>query len=164
MNGYPTFAPDFPKGGSGPFGPVAAAPLPPEGQWSWNTDNFLWSTTSNRTSGFVKQNVYTRKGATRLLVADSRFWLSDSSQIPANGVIPNQMPEVNANNQISGQTSIFMWRHGKLPASAGLAGGYLQYPATKGKIAFNILYCDGHVATSGDPSEAYRSIRMKFPG
>jgi prepilin-type processing-associated H-X9-DG protein len=33
-----------------------------------------------------------------------------------------------------------------------------------GSVAFNILYCDGHVATATDRKEAYLSVRMKFPG
>lgn len=160
MNGYPTYAVDYPRRTQGPFGTTVGTI--PEQDYAWNTDNFKWSTTTNRTVGFIKQKVYGRNGAERCLVADSRFWLADSEIIPTSGVIPNQMPEVNAGNQIAGQTSIFMWRHGKIP---GTAPG-TPYPLIppRGTIAYNILYCDGHVATSSDPKEAYKSIRMKFPG
>jgi prepilin-type N-terminal cleavage/methylation domain-containing protein/prepilin-type processing-associated H-X9-DG protein len=162
MNGYPTFMPDYPKAVSGPFGGAQAPPTTPENEWSWNSDNFKWSTTTNRTAGFIKQKVYGRMGTLRCLVADSRLWLAASDTIPNTGVIPTQMTEVNANNQISGQTNLAMWRHGKIP---GIVPGtpYAMIPL-KGTIGYNILYCDGHVATSNEPKEAYKSIRMKFPG
>lgn len=165
MNGYPSYRPDYPKAGTGPFGPTAARL--PATEWSWNTNDstngdLRWSKTVNRTIAFVKQKVYTKMGAERLLVADSRFWVADSEAIPTTGVIPSQMPEVNANNQVAGQTSLSMWRHGKIPGT--VPGTPFNLIPVRGKIGYNILYCDGHVATVSDPKEAYKSIRMKFPG
>jgi prepilin-type processing-associated H-X9-DG protein len=57
------------------------------------------------------------------------------------------------------ETSIDIYRHGKYPNAQGdvfAKGG--------GKIAFNVLYCDGHVATCVHGGDAYRATRMKFPG
>jgi len=57
-------------------------------------------------------------------------------------------------------TVVDIYRHGTYPKSIGNF-----YSTFGGKIAFNILYADGHVTTiSGDAREAYRSVRMKFPG
>lgn len=163
MNGYPTFSDNYPRGTSGPFGPVAGPAFPPLAERSYNDSTNKWSQTKNRGAGFVKQGVYGRKGATRALVADSRFWLAESGQVASTGVIVDQLAEVNVNGPAAAST-IFFWRHGKLPASSGTQSGVPVYPATKGKIGYNILYCDNHVATATEPQEAYRSIRMKFPG
>jgi len=55
---------------------------------------------------------------------------------------------------------IDIYRHGKLPGSIG---SNLVDPKG-GKVAYNILYADGHVSTERDGKEAYRSVRKKFPG
>jgi len=59
----------------------------------------------------------------------------------------------------TGQTTFDFYRHGKYPRMSN--GAFL---ADGGKVSYNILYCDGHVANVTDRAEAYRSIRMRFPG
>lgn len=172
MNGYPTFDLEWPKA-STVTNPLTGqqttvtANLPPTAEWAWNNSDsqgdFRWMQGAKSRYGFVKQKTWTKRGAQRAIIADARFWLAESSPVAAN-VVPVQMPEVNANNTATNQTSLSIWRHGKMPTATSVVGGYPQYPSNKGKIAFNILYCDGHVATSADWTEAYRSLRLKYPG
>jgi prepilin-type processing-associated H-X9-DG protein len=58
-----------------------------------------------------------------------------------------------------GQNSFDYYRHGLYPRATGTA-----YAATGGKIAYNILYFDGHVAESHSQADAFKSIRMRYPG
>ena len=57
------------------------------------------------------------------------------------------------------ETSIDIYRHGKSPPASGDA-----YAKSGGRISFNILYCDGHVSTCVHGADAYKAIRMMFPG
>jgi prepilin-type N-terminal cleavage/methylation domain-containing protein len=61
----------------------------------------------------------------------------------------------------TGQCTFDVYRHGKYPP---LAGTNSAYKNNGGKVAFNILYADMHAVTVVDRAEAYRSIRMKYPG
>lgn len=69
----------------------------------------------------------------------------------------------------SGQNGFDCYRHGVYPS---VIGGFTNgsatisgpcYSATGGKVAYNILFYDGHVITSSDRSDGYRSIRMRYP-
>ena len=57
-----------------------------------------------------------------------------------------------------------IYRHGKYPGLISFNGGPFFFDPSAGKVGYNVLYADGHVATATDGREAYRSIRMKFPG
>jgi len=108
---------------------------------------------------WMKQTEF-NKPAQRALLADCRFWSLEALN-PVGGVIPGQ--EVRSNSTytggVSGQTTFDFYRHGRYPPVEGT-----QYSTTGGQVSYNILYCDGHVATSNDRKDAYLSVRMKFPG
>ena len=108
---------------------------------------------------WMKQTEFT-KPAQRALIADCRFWSLEALN-PAGGVIPGQEVRSTATytSGVSGQTTFDFYRHGRTPSVEGT-----QYSTSGGSVAFNILYCDGHVATATDRKEAYLSVRMKFPG
>jgi prepilin-type processing-associated H-X9-DG protein len=72
---------------------------------------------------------------------------------------PTFVPGVSA----SGQTSFDYFRHGVYPKPT-VDGGHPAYPTTAGKMAYNILYFDGHVGESNTPKDAFQSIRMRYPG
>lgn len=123
----------------------------------------------NPTGNFLKAKTWTRPSQ-RALITDSRFWLTQSNKPPGSSN-PNTVypPAVVAQVWISntsdaiinpGVTTVDLYRHGKMPK---VISSVLLDPRG-GKIAYNILYCDGHVVTSNDGREAYRSTRMKFPG
>jgi prepilin-type N-terminal cleavage/methylation domain-containing protein/prepilin-type processing-associated H-X9-DG protein len=123
-----------------------------------------WGAPSGVVGAFIKQKVYTRAGSQRCLVADSLYWEVESQAVPANGVLAGQADLSNttaAGNAAFGAANTLAdaYRHGKYPAKAGVI-----YRPEGGKVAFNILYCDGHVATASDRTEAYRSTRMKLLG
>jgi len=52
------------------------------------------------------------------------------------------------------------YRHGKYPPASG--DGF-SLKLTGGKVAFNVLYADGHVGASVDRTEAFRACRMRYP-
>jgi prepilin-type N-terminal cleavage/methylation domain-containing protein/prepilin-type processing-associated H-X9-DG protein len=155
MNGWPTFTPENP-----PVGGAANFPTPTS-----ETTGFVTWTNGRVTAGTWQPAVrWGKQGANRMLLSDSRFWLAESNPAPANGQFP---PQPNINNidtytsGISGQTTVDVYRHGKYP---GQGPAPRTFAATGGKVAYNILYCDGHVSGQNDQKAAYESIRQRFPG
>jgi prepilin-type N-terminal cleavage/methylation domain-containing protein/prepilin-type processing-associated H-X9-DG protein len=112
---------------------------------------------------WFKQKVYDRHAPQRALVADSRFWALNSFIMPPSGVLQRQMSlrnDLGTDHNGPGQTFADIYRHGKYPPV--VQGQF--FSTSGGKIAYNILYCDGHVATTTDWREAFRSVRFRFPG
>jgi prepilin-type processing-associated H-X9-DG protein len=148
MNPFPTFKEDYPTTDFPPVAETAiVAPFDP----------FL--------GRFLKARMWT-KPAQRMLCADSRFWLAQSNKPPTAANYPpavvRQYYLANAAGAVNGTgvTTVDLYRHGKAPR---VVNGTF-YDPYGGKILYNILYCDGHVAAATDGQEAYRSMRMKFPG
>ncbi len=169
FNGFPEYTSTFPKpnmmiGDGSPF-PVAAGDgervsgVNPQTNGDWG--NPLHGT-------WYRFNKYTN-ASQRCLVADSNWYFIECTAVPSiNG--PTQGQKV-YNDQVvwiqttgvDGETPVDVYRHGRLPplAAGGNSGSYAN---TGGKIGYNILYCDGHVATINDRAEIYRSVRMRYPG
>src|SRR6266581_146006 len=99
---------------------------------------------------WMKQTEFA-KPAQRALVADCRFWSLEALN-PAGGVIPGQevRSTVTYTAGVNGQTTFDFYRHGRTPPVEGT-----QYSTSGGSVSYNILYCDGHVATATDRKEAY---------
>ena len=162
MNGWPTMTK------TNPVNPTAANPLPSVVEsvfiQGW-PDNKLYSITNPPPGGiqgnFFKQVVWAKDGAERCLIADCAYWLVESEFVPPpNGMVgQGDLSNGGATFFITGSTTIDAYRHGKYPAHA--AAG--QFALTGGKIQFNILYVDGHVAGSVDRTQAFRSTRMHYP-
>jgi prepilin-type processing-associated H-X9-DG protein len=126
--------------------------------WTRNPDYTQWSG-----GRFWKQKAYDRNAPQRALVADSRFWALNSFVMPNSGVLQRQMilrNDLGVDHNGPGQTFADIYRHGKYPP---VVNGQF-YSTAGGKVSYNILYCDGHVVTSGDWREAFRAVRMRFPG
>ena len=154
MNDYPTFAENSPAAGS--FPPRSGEQLHPE---------LATGNPQSQLGNWQKLITYGRNGSRRCLVADSQYWLSEAEAPPASGVLPGQklFDPGPVTYSLTGQTMIDVYRHGKYPkVKVPGASGY--YDTNGGKVAFNVLYCDGHVTTELDRKLAYKVLRMKFPG
>lgn len=114
---------------------------------------------------WVNSTTWGRRGAERMLLADSRLYLAEARAMPANGVFPPQ-PAITNNFTytpgVAGQTTVDVYRHGKYPnLDATKAETFSQQG---GKVAYNVLYCDGHVSNENSQKAAYQSLRQRFPG
>jgi prepilin-type N-terminal cleavage/methylation domain-containing protein/prepilin-type processing-associated H-X9-DG protein len=149
MNLCPTFTPTYPSSG---------VVYPPTTEWA---------VLDGSSGGFFKAKRWTRP-TERMVISDSKSWVTQSglvqqqSSYPAAVVAQSLLENSNAgiglgpNNDL---TIADIYRHRKYPK---LNGQF--FDPRGGKISYNILYADGHVSTSNEGREAYKSIRMKFPG
>jgi prepilin-type N-terminal cleavage/methylation domain-containing protein/prepilin-type processing-associated H-X9-DG protein len=151
MNWWPTMSASNPAPNVNYPGPAPSA----------QNYNFIQNWGGTQTGYWYRQGVYTKNGSERCLVADSRLWAIDGEAPPAAGIPAQPIPTAATFTTIAGQTLVAVYRHGTPPPAGTPAGTYAK---TGGKSTFNVLYCDGHVATSTDMAEAYRSVRMRFPG
>jgi prepilin-type N-terminal cleavage/methylation domain-containing protein/prepilin-type processing-associated H-X9-DG protein len=116
---------------------------------------------------FFKQSQWVSP-STKLLLADSRFYSVEQLAITnANATeadIPAQAWNMNVTYHSSapGENTLDVYRHGKYPDRA--VAPVNAFKKDGGKVAINILYCDGHVATETSKVAVYKAIRQRFPG
>jgi prepilin-type processing-associated H-X9-DG protein len=108
-----------------------------------------------------------RDSAERGLVADCRFWLWESLSPGQGPSFPQNIAQQNSSGAsftwtAPSQTTVDIFRHGTVPGAAG-TGSAARYDSSGGKIGYNVLYFDGHVAPFATGDEAYRAQRMRFP-
>jgi prepilin-type N-terminal cleavage/methylation domain-containing protein/prepilin-type processing-associated H-X9-DG protein len=153
-NAFPEFTASFPEDGAelgegGTYGAYVGAPSSPD----------KWATFINR---WYKQVHYTRPSE-RALISDTSFYVLEARPPYPDGTIPGQGTVRNAlwvGPDGAHQTTFDFYRHGKYPDPKDGS----QFKPNGGKVAYNVLFCDGHVTTLVDRAEGYRVIRMKFPG
>jgi prepilin-type N-terminal cleavage/methylation domain-containing protein/prepilin-type processing-associated H-X9-DG protein len=96
-----------------------------------------------------------------------------SAPPPPQGAIPALSNQSMYTSGIDGQTTFDYYRHGVYPkkidyaAPAGgpaFGSGGPCFDPRGGKVAYNILYFDGHAVSSVDRTEAYRAVRLRWPG
>jgi len=100
--------------------------------------------------------------ADRCFLADCYHLFLMAPYAPAQSLPGQQkLPTGNASAGITvpGQCTFDWYRHGTYPKLAGAT-----FDPNGGKVAYNILYFDGHVSKSVDRTEGYRAIRMRYPG
>jgi prepilin-type processing-associated H-X9-DG protein len=144
MNFWPTYTPTYPQSGG-------VKPPGRETQMRWAGTSFI--------GRYYRRSQWT-KPAERMLMADSNFWLFDF-QPTLTTIAPQNATRVYNTNV--GANHIDRYRHGKYPNITG-SGASAVFNPRGGKVAFNVLYVDGHATTLFDIKEGYKAIRMRYPG
>ena len=139
---------------------------------TWLNIEFDAQGAHNRAAGQWYKIAQIKRPAERVFIADS-YWLfleAHQAPPPKAGLFPGQrrLPATTGEigqktvytSGVTGQTSFDFYRHGKYPKMA--ANGAMN--PVGGLVSYNILYWDGHVAGTNDRAEAYRSMRMRYPG
>lgn len=124
---------------------------------------------SGPTQGSWYKLVQYRHPAERALLADARQWYLEAKRVPPGQPIPGQRLNYSTNDYSNGtpgarQTTFDFYRHGRYPPiqDPTVLSGF--YTPDGGRVAYNILYADNHVAAATDRETGYRACRMKFPG
>ncbi len=169
------------------YAPLCTPDYPAPGKTIKETDKAQWRTFSGGHGQFFKQVQWTH-AAERALVSDANFYVlqeiddQDSYILNNTDRVPPQKifdPSFLWSTSIpyTGQTTYDWYRHGKYPP-IGTQNGAMSlldgnnkthlpsYGGSRygGKVAFNVLYCDLHAVTVTSIPEAYRALRLKFPG
>jgi prepilin-type N-terminal cleavage/methylation domain-containing protein/prepilin-type processing-associated H-X9-DG protein len=155
-NPYPWTRPGYP-----PLGYNGAADDPPFDNLANNSSNGIAFPKDSR----YKITAYTQP-AERALLIEGRIWLIGFGYSGNNGKLLGQSV-VAQFDKTTGTNTFDYYRHGSLPgrkdstdASRWDAAGGTN---PRGKVATNILYCDGHVDTVTDPKQCYKAIAMRLP-
>jgi hypothetical protein len=146
MNRWPTFTAAYPD---------------PLGSVQFPTPNNVHNFEGSKTGTWYKLNKYTNP-AERALLADARTLVLEARAPLSSDQIPGQPLLQNQSNYINGShrgTTFDFYRHGTYPRAQDAE----MFSPKGGRVSYNILYADMHVATAIDRESAYRSIRMRFP-
>jgi prepilin-type N-terminal cleavage/methylation domain-containing protein/prepilin-type processing-associated H-X9-DG protein len=150
MNRIPAFTATFPDPSGTPHFPGVPNSL------------YYFVGVLNPTQGkWYKQTQFTRPSE-RALMGDSRWTHLEARRPGSEAAIPGQpllQRQATYAPSTANNTLYDMYRHGKYPPVENVT----NFSPVGGKVAFNILYADGHVLTAVNRSEAYRSLRMRFP-
>jgi prepilin-type processing-associated H-X9-DG protein/prepilin-type N-terminal cleavage/methylation domain-containing protein len=103
----------------------------------------------------------------RCMMGDSLFWLILCRPPLSPTATPNMAAQYTLTNNgtwsnepdNSSETTFDWYRHGTYPKPQNQD----EFSVYGGKVAFNVLFCDGHVSTLIDKADAYRVVRMKYP-
>lgn len=147
MNCWPTFTATYPD---------------PQGTVSFPTPNNTWR--FEATGKWYKLINYTQPSE-RALLGDARGLLLEARAPTSADSIPGQPLQQNQSAYVGSArgSTLDFYRHGKYPpvAVADPENGY--YSPNGGKVGFNILFADMHVATQTDRGAGYKALRMRFP-
>jgi prepilin-type processing-associated H-X9-DG protein len=145
MNLYPTAEPSY---------PADPSKMPPGSEWSMR-----WSKTYE--GKHFRVNQWTHP-ADRMLVADGDFWLFQFRPVANEGDALGPAPASRTGNYpllYAGTTNMSSYRHGRTPPLQDAN----SFQRDGGKVAFNVLFVDGHAATLLDRREGYKAVRMRYP-
>lgn len=143
FNHYPT---------ASPTNPTNVAAMPPVGEWACRS-------TITGLGKVYKRSDFTDP-ARRMLVADAYLWLLQVNPYVGGNFAGQMATRTTITAGQNGNSTLDRYRHGKIPpANAGI---YNPDPRL-GRVALNLVYCDGHAETLTDYKQAYRAIRMRLP-
>jgi len=145
MNLYGAYKSNYPKVGTAA---LQSKELAQRSETVWGSQN----------QGKRYKSVQYTDAARRMLLTETTLWLLRFSPCTTADQIQAQ-PQFGRDSSGAGATTIDRYRHGKY---TNLEGTTLA--KVGGKVAFNILYCDGHAATATSILDGYRAIRMRDPG
>jgi len=129
---------------------------------NWKTLDFTGAGTGRK---WYKQKDWSTP-AERALIGDCRAYVLEAMAAANIGAIAGQADLTGAvfwvggSSPTPGQTSMDFYRHGVYPKYAGSN----QFSTTGGKIAYNVLFADGHCRTLITREEGFRAARMRWPG
>jgi prepilin-type processing-associated H-X9-DG protein len=138
---YATYAPDKYFGtNSGP---------PPGSAYKGSHWAFISQASGDLNGRFYKRNHWLQP-AEHGIIADSKSWFLEvrSPGTAPNTAVPPQPKKGAMGYDPNAIDQFDRYRHGKRPD----------------RIAFNILYCDGHVASVSDVKQGYIAMRRHWPG
>ena len=154
MNWWPSFTSTYPT-------PAQSTSFPPQ------TENFDYNG-PNGQGKWYKLTQF-KNPSDRALVGDARWFYLEARTPAATGFIPGQRinwyPNLYSTNNATGtrQTTFDFYRHGTYPPVEDPDLTVGKFSPDGGKVSFNILYADSHVATATDRQTGYRVLRMRFP-
>jgi prepilin-type processing-associated H-X9-DG protein len=99
---------------------------------------------------YYKQTEWTRP-ALKGLISDSKNWYNETRNVASEAAIVDPVAVGPVGYDSAASHQFDKWRHSPKRGK-------------KNPVNFNMLYCDGHVATITDIKEGFRAMRMKFPG
>jgi prepilin-type N-terminal cleavage/methylation domain-containing protein/prepilin-type processing-associated H-X9-DG protein len=153
MNWEARITPSFPAFGDGTA-------------WKYKAMRVTWSAPPMG-GNFYKQSQWVTP-STKCLLADNRFFSMEQIPLINPNAVESDLPGQSWNMALTyttnpgqpGENTFDIYRHGKYP-DRGSGNGFKK---DGGKVAFNVLYVDGHVATEITKVAAYKAIRQRFPG
>ncbi len=149
MNRWPSFTASYPTPGGPVHFPTPNAKYQFEG--ARNSNNGTWY-----------KLVHYTKPSDRALLADARALNLEARGPASSDEIPGQFllhVQTRYQNSSTRESMYDFYRHGKYQPVASST----RFAAEGGKVAYNILYAGGHVATATGRETGYRGLRMGFP-
>jgi prepilin-type processing-associated H-X9-DG protein len=118
---------------------------------------------STATGKYWKQTAWVRP-AEKMLLSVAKFYIVEQLRLADGQPNPGQEWRLGVSYSSPAQFGENMYdkyRHGINPS---IMKGTTRFDPKGGKMAYNILYCDGHVTTAITYDEGYKAIRQRFPG
>jgi prepilin-type N-terminal cleavage/methylation domain-containing protein/prepilin-type processing-associated H-X9-DG protein len=150
-NAFPEYTPSFPPSGQN---------LNDNPAYANNISVVSVGTNGKITAGkWYKIGQFTHPSE-RVLASDALFWLLQTEKpLDAQGTLYGvRILSNGVGVTTTGATTADWYRHGKYGNRTGN-----WFDAKSGKVAYNILYADGHVRTTNDRADIWRAQRMRYP-
>ena len=157
MNWAPTYRPDFPTSSNPDTNGIPgidAVDLSTSPAWDKRAYHNLVG--NNKPGRFFKQVQWTQPSE-RGLVSDSQYFSPALDSPPLPDGLPQRQPSHVYQNY--GSYNLDFFRHGR-------PGKLINntFDMRGGKVAINMLYCDGSARTLNNYRDVYLALRRKYPG